>query len=476
MIAGLNTLHAILPVRGIRQLAAAFRQHMSSSATLRPSHRPSKRLRKTTLAEGESQLGASSGVNHSTAHKRLRRSESSESLTTVPASGARRVSTSARSSYREQESHSMVRGSERPGRGGGRYFGRGGRPRSEPKSSSSLLRLEGPVHDEAYLRSRHENSNLAALKPQWLENPKSTVSNYRSLNFAKQPVYEATEGMVEGRKMHRCSVVTDENANIVGVGDAILKKDAEKLAALSAMFQLHAHGLLDKSKKSNVVSAAGTSSNVKTAASAGAPKLRDDTVVTFELARQFMDFYCKEFQYDPPEVVFESSARGSRTAWDATMTVGGRRIGLGYAPTKKEAKNNCYIDVTQYLDRCDDTLWPKFQSYLAKKGPDAEPGMAAKVHFVMSDDLDDEIRDLCRDIKRSKLYANSPASRPSREAVEDEKRNTTKSGIYRAPRPDLDAPTERYHEAKSTRMREGREAYESDPLMDQMRKTRRSLP
>ncbi|KAG8727834.1 hypothetical protein FRC12_022188, partial [Ceratobasidium sp. 428] len=189
-----------------------------------------------------------------------------------------------------------------------------------------------------------------------------------------------------------------------------------------------------------------------------------------------MDFYCKEFQYDPPEVVFESSARGSRTAWDATMTVGGRRIGLGYAPTKKEAKNNCYIDVTQYLDRCDDTLWPKFQSYLAKKGPDAEPGMAAKVHFVMSDDLDDEIRDLCRDIKRSKLYANSPASRPSREAVEDEKRNTTKSGIYRAPRPDLDAPTERYHEAKSTRMREGREAYESDSLMDQMRKTRRSLP
>jgi small subunit ribosomal protein S24e len=189
-----------------------------------------------------------------------------------------------------------------------------------------------------------------------------------------------------------------------------------------------------------------------------------------------MDFYCREFQYDAPEVSYENPSRGTRTTWDAAMTVGGRRIGLGNAPTKKEAKNNCYIDVTQYLDQCDDTLWPKFQEYQVKRGPDAEPGMAAKVHFVMSDDLDDDIRNLCQDIRGSTLYAKSPTSQPPANVADEEKQNANRSGIYRPPRPDLDAPTERYHESKSTRMREAREAYESDPRMQQMRQARRSLP
>ncbi|KAG9104755.1 hypothetical protein FRC06_011237 [Ceratobasidium sp. 370] len=479
---------------GIKRLAAASQRHMSSFPISRLSRRPSKRLRKTTLAEGESQFSLSSEVNPSAASKRPRRSESSESRPTTPAPGVHRVSTAVRSSNREREPpartyrgsdqiqrselpwpNPMARGAEKSGRSSGRYSGRGGgRARPDPRSTSSLLYLEGPVHNEAYLRNRHADSNLVAIKPQWLENPKSTVSNYHSLNFGKQPSYETTEGMIEGRKMFRCSVMADENEEVVGTGDAVVKKDAEKLAALSAMFQLHALGLLDKPKKSSAVATSGNRD--KATAPAGAPNLRDGTIVTFELARQFMDFYCKEFRYDPPEIVYESSARGSRTAWDATMTVGGQRIGLGYAPTKKGAKDSCYIDVTHYLDQCDETLWPRFQEYLAKKGPDAEPGMAANVHFVMSDDLDDEIRDLCRDIKGSTLYAKSPASRTSRDAAEEEKRNANKGGIYRPPRPDLDAPTERYHEVKSTRMREAREAYESDSRMEQMRRTRRNLP
>jgi small subunit ribosomal protein S24e len=185
-----------------------------------------------------------------------------------------------------------------------------------------------------------------------------------------------------------------------------------------------------------------------------------------------MDFYCKEFRYDAPEITFEKSERGSRTSWDATMTVGGRRIGLGNASTKKEAKHNCYIDVTVYLDQCDEKLWPKFQEYLARHGSDMEPGMAAKVHFVMSDNLNDEIRDLCRDIKKSDLYANRPASQ---DTAEPDNQPSNRDGIYRPPR-GQEKPTERYHEGKSTRMREAREAYENDPMMKQMRETRKSLP
>ncbi|QRV76171.1 Helicase associated domain (HA2) [Ceratobasidium sp. AG-Ba] len=485
-------------IHGVRRLAAASQQHMTSPATSRPSQRPSKRLHKNSVTEGESHFSALSEFNPAaTSSKRLRRSESFESDPKNADPGPRRISTSVHPSNRDNESLAasrrvptqphrletsrfppMPRGSERPSRGGGggaggRNFGRGGRVRAEPRSNASLLYLEGPVHDETYIRGRYANNNLGAIKSQWLENPKSTVSNYYSLNYNKQPIYETTEGMLERRKMFR--VIADEAEDIVGTGDALLRKDAEKLAALSALLQLHGRGLLDKSRKPNGASTTATSSKGKAATPLG-PKLKDGTVVTFELAREFMDFYCKEFRYDPPEIAFESSARGSRTTWDATMTVGGRRIGLGYAPTKKEAKNNCYIDVTVYLDQCDDTLWPKFQEHLAKKGPDAEPGLAAKVHFVMSDDLNDEIRDLCQDIRKSVLYSKSPVSHPSRDTAQEEKQNNDRSGIYRPPRPDLEAPTERYHEAKSTRMREEREAYEADPRMKHMRETRRSLP
>lgn len=42
----------------------------------------------------------------------------------------------------------------------------------------------------------------------------------------------------------RCTVLADETHNVVGMGDGANKKDAEKLAALSAMFQLHQLGLV----------------------------------------------------------------------------------------------------------------------------------------------------------------------------------------------------------------------------------------
>ncbi|ELU41447.1 DEAH box polypeptide 36 [Rhizoctonia solani AG-1 IA] len=255
---------------------------------------------------------------------------------------------------------------------------------------------------------------------------------------------------------------------ITGTGDAPIRKEAEKLAALSGMLQLHRLGLLEKSKQQVNVTSAGTSAN--------GPKLRDGSAVTYEIARQFMDFYCKEFHYDPPEITFDKSEQGSRTAWDATMTVGGRRIGLGYASTKKEAKNNCYIDVTVYLDQCDEKLWPKFKQQMAHHGPEGEPSMAAKVHFIMSDDLDDEIRDLCKDIKDSNLYANRPVTQPTPESGKSEDQSSNRDGIYRPPRPGQDGPTERYHESKSARLREARETYENDPKMAHMRETRRSLP
>ncbi|KAJ1311565.1 hypothetical protein OPQ81_010049 [Rhizoctonia solani] len=490
---GLLGLSGVYPARmsfrlihGYRRIAAS-RCHMTPSTSSRPSsYRPPKRLNsqvnKSGSAEGVSHFSTAEANTSPATSKRLRRSQSSESRPTSPTPGAQSAAHSSHTTLdasrmdRAPFSHRghpprgrMPRGSGFS-RGGGRASSRGGGRNIAPavdKRLSSLPLLDGPLRDEAQIKQAEIDPNLPPVKERWLDNPKSTVSNYYSLNFGKQPTYEASEGVLDGRKYTRSTVLVDSKHMVTGVGDAPLRKEAEKLAALSAILQLHRLGLLEKSKQQ---------SNNPATTSANSPKLRDGSVVTYEIARQFMEFYCKEFRYDPPEITFDKSEKASRTAWDATMTVGGRRIGLGYASTKKEAKNNCYTDVTVYLDQCDETLWPKFKEHMAQHGPDGDPGMAAKVHFIMSDDLDDEIRDLCRDIRGSDLYANRPVTQPIQSSTESEDQSSSRDGIYRPPRPGQDGPTERYHESKSARLREGREAYENDPKMAHMRETRRSLP
>ncbi|CUA77429.1 hypothetical protein RSOLAG22IIIB_02442 [Rhizoctonia solani] len=472
-------------IYGCRRIAASRRPMTPSTSSRLPSYRPPKRLNsqinKSGSIEGTSHFSTAEANSGPATSKRLRRSHSSESRPVSPTIGAQ---SALRSSYTEREVSTRMdrapfphrvdfkarvpRGSAGFGRSGGgrassRGRGRGATPATD-KKLLSLPTLDGPLRDEAHIKEVEIDPNLPVLKERWLENPKSTISNYHSLNFGKQPTYEAKEWVFEGKKFVRCTVLVDSKHMITGIGDAPVRKEAEKLAALSGMLQLHRLGLLEKSKQSNIPSTSITTN-------ADGPKLRDGSVVTYEIARQFMEFYCKQFKYDPPDITFDKSEKGSRTAWDATMIVGGRRIGLGYASTKKEAKNNCFIDVTVYLDQCDDTLWPKFKEQMAQHGADRD----SKVHFIMSDDLDDEIRDLCRDIKDSSLYANRPVAQPTQD-TETGDQPPSRDGIYRPPRPGHDGPTERYHETKSNRLREAREAYENDPKMAHMRETRRSLP
>ncbi|CAE6412163.1 unnamed protein product, partial [Rhizoctonia solani] len=465
----------------------ALWRHMAPSTSARPPlyrprKRPNSQVNKSGSTEGTSHFSIAEANNGPATSKRLRRSESFDSRPTSPTPGAQstvysshaELDTSSRMdrapfSQRGDNRGRMPRGSGGSSRGGGRAPSRGrgrGAASAMDKKLLSMPTLDGPLHDEAHIKEVEIDPRLPPVKERWLDNPKSTVSNYCSLHFGKQPTYEAKEGVLEGRKIIRCTVLVDGKHMVTGTGDAPVRKEAEKLAALSGMLQLHRLGLLEKSKQPNFPS---SSTNVN------GPKLRDGSVVTYEIARQFMEFYCKEFHYDPPEVVFTKSERGSRTAWDATMTVGGRRIGLGYASTKKEAKNSCFTDVTVYLDQCDDTLWPKFKEQMAQHGFDGDSGMGAKVNFIMSDDLDDEIRDLCRDIKESSLYANRPVAQPT-QPTESGDQASSRDGFYRPPRPGHDGPTERYHETRSTRLREAHEAYEKDPNMAQMRETRRSLP
>src|SRR5882762_2143189 len=63
------------------------------------------------------------------------------------------------------------------------------------------------------------------------------------------------------------------------------------------------------------------------AQSAEETTLSEGTVINYERARQFMDYYCRRYKFGKADVDFQSVA--SKGAWEAVMTVGGRRIGMG---------------------------------------------------------------------------------------------------------------------------------------------------
>lgn len=180
-----------------------------------------------------------------------------------------------------------------------------------------------------------------------------------------------------------------------------------------------------------------------------------------------MDWYCRRFNFGKPEVTFTEPRKGA-VAWEALMTVGDRRIGLGTGSNKKAAQITCYLDVTQYLESCDPDLWKAFVE-AAKSGADL--GLAPRVSFQMSDRLDDEIRDLCADMKKSNLYRNRPATaaKPGSDSEPGSEPSLLHYAAGRYVNPGLLAE-------KSRQLSVRHEEYLADPKNERMRSTRMSLP
>lgn len=179
-----------------------------------------------------------------------------------------------------------------------------------------------------------------------------------------------------------------------------------------------------------------------------------------------MDYYCRRYGFKRPEVDLTSHPGGSR--WDAVMTVGERRIGVGSGTSKKQAQVNCYLDVTQYLDNCDPDLWKAFVE-AARTGKDL--GLAPKVVFNASPYIETSIGDLCHDIRRSALYRNRP--------VKNVAHFLSGSGASQISAEASRLPTRHRQTSlavKSKRLQDQRKEYLQDQNMEKMRKTRAALP
>ena len=191
--------------------------------------------------------------------------------------------------------------------------------------------------------------------------------------------------------------------------------------------------------------------------------LSDGSVVTYERARHFMDYYCRRFRFAKPDIVYVQPSRGP---WQADMIVGERRIGFGKGQSKKEAMTRCYTDVVQYLENCDANIWQDFLKDV-KTGKDL--GMAPSVMFQAGELLEDKIESLKDDIKRSTLYRNRPTIRSSGDD-QDLQHHQGGRSYRRAP------ASAAYLVEKSARLCTRRETYLADPTLEPMRNTRSSLP
>ncbi|GBE77943.1 P-loop containing nucleoside triphosphate hydrolase protein [Sparassis latifolia] len=331
--------------------------------------------------------------------------------------------------------------------------------------NASRTVIPGPVHNMAYITQAFKTRPL-----KWGDDqPKSPLNNFlkdhlhKSLNITFE---EGTSSL--GQSIWRAAVrIEDEGLDITAYGDDANKKEAERLAALSALYQLDAKGVFEKSYKKPKAEETLSPSKIT---------LSDGAVVEYERARQFMDYYCRRFGFGRPDITYVPiNARGSRsgtTTWQADMTVGGRRIGFGKGTTKKTAMTTCYVDVTQYLEECDPAVWKQFVED-AKTGKDI--GMAPRVLFQIDDALEDQIHDLCQDIKASSLYKNRPKIGSHKMGDDAPDAASFQAAaplplLYRRPVPTT------YLEDKSERLREQKRKYLNDPKLEHMRITRAALP
>ena len=258
----------------------------------------------------------------------------------------------------------------------------------------------------------------------------------------------------------------DIDPPIVGVGDHQDKKRSTHLAALSAVYQLHDLGIVSSrsSFTSHPRDLYPCSIKLEEAKKLKPQEetrvvLSDGSSIDFLKARAFMDYYCRRYGFNRPDIEVTLAANDM---WESVMIVGGRRIGMGSGANKKASQTSCFLDVTKYLESCDPGLW---KEYLEAVKTGSDLGLAPRVALSINPVVEDAIVDLCVDIKKTSLYRN----RPSQDLFALTVGNTT-SQMRNRP------VFQRNLLPKSQRMLEGRKAYLADPKLERIRTVRMSLP
>ncbi|KAM0792093.1 hypothetical protein ACM66B_004797 [Microbotryomycetes sp. NB124-2] len=378
-------------------------------------------------------------------------------------------------------------------------------------TTNAVEKFAGPVHDLDWVMAQWSLlGNKGSPDSKIASNPKSVLSNYVSALTGSPPVYKSRPVFIEGRQMMRVTIVADPapppppsvlggpslppmSEPVIGTGDGSAK-DAAKIAAMHAMFQLRALGLVNAAnaptqpkRKLQPLPATAADSDVDPSQ---APALEGKTVtlvngdkIGLEDARVFIDLYCKKYDFASPDVKYKNtSTKGKKVgeaSWEASLSIAGSLLGIGQAKSKKEAANAAYLDTARHIDSYGSELWEEYRerkrNNLVAKGQ-APPHVAFHVdgqtnaqlartlHDSESSALYHEAQEMMAQIEREKAQWSNAGD--WKEYTEQELAN---GGDY--------SQNRRFDLArKSQELMDRLKNYEIDEPMAKMRRQRESLP
>ncbi|KIY71627.1 P-loop containing nucleoside triphosphate hydrolase protein [Cylindrobasidium torrendii FP15055 ss-10] len=292
----------------------------------------------------------------------------------------------------------------------------------------------GPRHDETWIRQQYVSETEPASN--YLTAPQAELEKWAQLHE-----YVVLKQIKNYGKTLRCTLtVHTPTADIVGVGDSGSKKQGERLAALSIIYQTHASGEL----YAPVLGASKT-------------RLDDGTIISIDQADAFLTFYCRQFKFGAPEesVIYN----GPSNSWIGTMAIAGHKVGHGMHVAKKWAPIRCKLDAVRYLVKADPSLW---QTFMDKISSGSLYGDSPPIPLFVPHPVRGAIQDLSADLQKSSIY-NAFAPRtvaPPSSTVFNQSHETNPESLAR----------------KSDVLASRRKKYLEDPETQKMRSIRSALP
>lgn len=228
--------------------------------------------------------------------------------------------------------------------------------------------------------------------------------------------------------------------------------------------------------------------------------------IDIEVARSYMDFYCKKFRFTRPDLVYKLYQEGGRNIWQAVLQVNGKAVGKGGGNTKKDATTLAYIDSCNWLANCDPALYREFQQETQKQKEKAKKkdqimtmfpnaDIIPVINIKVSEALDNKLRDVIWEARDSELYKKAvklDAMEKERVRAIHQQRNTSNGGTKGAAGQDgtqgdtttiilNDYDSQSYANdgrvsQRSLDLKDRLDDYRGDPRQARMRATREGLP
>ncbi|KAF9076296.1 hypothetical protein BDP27DRAFT_1314204 [Rhodocollybia butyracea] len=314
------------------------------------------------------------------------------------------------------------------------------RPALGGEESRTTEVSDGPIQDLHHISNVLYPDIISRIKAVHRNDPMS-LPNSVALRYTGEPItYKSRRVQINKNLVFRTEAIVPTDPPIIGVGDHAKEASSRRFAALALLCELEGKNMLYTKPKSEQDSIT----------------LPDGQTADFERCKTFMEYYCARFHFKKAEVEYIEK----RGAWDAVLSVEGRKIGLGLGASKKQAMHRCYLDVVEYLVKCDPELWENFK--VKATNVIIEP---QRLTLHLSYNLASRVRDLIVDLKSSELYKKRPALAAG--TISDASSPSFGSTYHE----------ERTHMGpKSQELQQRLKAYLENPAMEKMRATRLALP